>query len=408
MPITDHAVQHAAMLGIRTQRLAFLEGLIQKFMERDERQAIVIKITRRGAVIFEGCYGENTKAYGVRPDTIFPVASITKPVVAALLLLLQEDGAVDICEPVCNYLPEFTGGGREKICIWHFLTHTSGINEAEMYPAIDKYVKEELGLTAPGDESTHEEWVAFDRLLREKMGLNPDAVNDRKNDAHYAISLKLPLNRPPRAQMSYCSYGFQRLKEIIDVVTGEQIDVFAQRKLFDPLGMKDTYWNVPESKWERILGRKETCMGAPWINTEHNYRNESGGGGLKTTAEDITNFCRMIINGGVFNGERILSRRSIAEMTKNHNAGIPLADELDVSFGAWGLGLNIRAGKKDDSGILRSPNCLDHGGWAGTKIMLDPDEDITVALFTAEYKESVKPNFNVYGRILNVLYAALE
>jgi len=373
-------------------------------MAKDYRQAIVIKITKGGDAIFEGCYGTNTKAYGVKPDTIFQVASVTKPVVATLLMMLQEDGLVDLYEPVSTYLPEFTGGGRENIQLWHFLTHTSSLRYEDMQPYIDEICVKEYRLLPPKEGSPPEEWQAFRRLACEKMGLDPDAINDRLNDPEYLVSLKIPIKHAPRSNMAYCNYGYQRLKEIIDVVTGEPIDTTAQKRLFDPLGMKDTYWSVPEEKWGRILGRKEVCEGAAWLNSTGSYQDESGAGGLKTTVDDITNFCRMILGGGVFHGERLLSRRSVAEMARNHNAGV--ASDGNLAFGAWGLGWNIKMDKQDDTGILRSSRCLDHGGWAGTKILIDPEEGITAAIFTAEYKPGI--NKNIYAPVMNVLYSALE
>jgi CubicO group peptidase (beta-lactamase class C family) len=408
MPITEYALNNAAMLGIRAQRFEILENLFQKFIDLDYRQTIVVQINRGRSVLFEGCYGTNTKPYGVKSDLIFPVASITKPVVGTLLMLLQEDGLVDLNDPVSTYLPEFTGGGKEKICPWHFLTHSSGIKDDEIWGATREYTKNELGLEEPGDGAAHEEWEAFEKKVREKLGLDANASdNDRLNDAGYIISLKQTLTHGPRSRMTYCNYGYQKLKEIIDAVTGEPIDVFAQRRLFAPLGMTDTYWNTPKDKWDRILGRGDTCEGSPWINTERNYTSESGSGGMKTTVGDITKFARMVNGNGVFEDSRILSRRSIEEMTRDHNEGVPV-DEGDAAFASWGLGFNIKLDKKDDSGMLRSHYTLDHGGWAGTKVILDSEEDITAAIFTAEYKTDVKPNASIYGKIINVLYSALE
>ncbi len=407
MPITDFARDNAARLGLRVNRLEVLENLIQKIMADDERQALVIHIAKNGFPVFEGCYGTNTKPYGVKKDLIFPVASISKPVVSALLLMLQEDGLVDLNEPVSEYLPEFKGGGREDICLWHFLTHTSGLMDEDIWPFVSDYIKTEFGLLQPGEGSTPEDWDAFERNVREKMGLDPDAPqNDRLNDASYIISLKQPIKHKPRSHMTYCNYGYQKLKEVIDAVTGEPIDAFAGRKLFQPLRMPDTYWNVPEDKWDRILGRLEICEGTPWINTKYNYQNESGSGGMKSTVGDITNFCRMILDGGIFEGERYLSRHSVTEMIRDHNDGVLSGGNRQ--WGAWGLGWNIRLEKKDDTGMLRSRNSFCHGGWAGTKIMSDPDENVTAAIFTAEYRENVKPRHNVYGRILNAFYSALE
>jgi len=408
MPITQYALQNAKDLGLRPQRLELLEETIQKFMAQGQRQAIVTRITRGGHVVFEGCYGTNTKPYGVKYDTLFSVASITKAVIATLFMCLQEDGRADIVEPVKTYLPEFTGGGRDEIYIWRLLTHTSGLRDDEINAANREYIKNELGLTPPEHGSPMEEWTAFNTLLYEKMGLDLGAENDRLNNADYLISLKHPMVRKPRSDMMYCNYGFQRLKEIIDVISGEPIDEFAQKRLFEPLGMKNTYWKAPEDKWGQILGRGENCEGFPFINSERYYQSESGAGGLKTTVEDITKFALMILGGGVFEGNRILSRRSIEEMTCNQNCDEGVTSYGSDSYAAWGYGWNVRTTKRDDTGILRSRSSIDHGGWAGTKILIDPQEDVTAAIFSAEYRTDIVPYSTIYAPIINVFYSALE
>lgn len=268
-----------------------------------------------------------------------------------------------------------------------------------------------MGLTSPEDEASDEEWTAFKRAVHEKLGLTFDPeCRDRLQDPNYIISLKLPVNYGPRSHMTYCNYGYQRLKDIIDAVTGEPIDQFAQRVLFHPLGMHDTYWRVPKEKWGRILGRNEKCMGFPWINSEASHQNESGSGGLKTTPNDITRFCQMILNGGELNGVRVLSKASVREMTANHNDGMSLKGNTDWS--AWGLGWNIRCDKMDDSGCLRSPGCLDHGGWAGHKIFADPETGLVFAMYGGEYNpRDMKPGsrpFTWLGEVSNVLYSALD
>lgn len=411
MPITKQALENAATLGLRPERFQILEDMLHRYIEQDRIQALVVKATRHGFPIFEGTYGRNTKEYGVRMDTIFPVASNTKPIIATLLLILQEDGLLDLTEPVWHYLPEFHVGGRENICLWHFLTHTSGLRDEEIWPAMGEYAEKEMGLTPPPDDetTTHEEWVAFAKKVCAHLGIEYDPEErDRLRDPEYIISLKLPVNNAPRSHMTYCNYGYQRLKDVIDVVTGESIDDFAQRRLFHPLGMLDTYWRVPREKWPRILGRSDRCTGVPWINSENNYLNESGSGGLKTTVEDITRFMRMILGGGILDGVRILSKASVREMLTNQNNGVP--SNGDVHYSSWGLGWNIRGEKKDDVGNLRSPACLDHGGWAGAKIVCDPETGLTLAIYAGEYEYLAenKEFFNYLGPITNVIYSAFD
>lgn len=407
MPVTRQALENPAALGLYIDKLQRLEDLLQGYIRDGKRQAIVIRAARRGVPIFEGCYGTNTKPGGVKPDTIFPVASITKPVISTLLMILQEEGRVDLNAPLFRYFPEFNEGGREEICLWHLLTHTSGLKDEEIWPFERSYVKNELGLAAPDEETaTHDDWVAFENQIAAKMGVEPDPTGrDRMRDTSYLISLKAPINRPPRSYMTYCNRGYQLLKMLVDALTDEPIDQFAQRVLFGPLNMPDTHWRTPKEKWDRILGRGETCEGYPWINTEENYLNESGSGGLKSTVGDISRLAAMVMNGGELDGVRILNRRSVREMLSDHNAGVPAIN--DPAFAIWGLGWNLRRNKKDDSGMLRSPLAFDHGGWAGTKIIADPEEDLTLAIFTADYKPDVC-FYQIYAPIVSVLYSSFE
>ena len=259
MPKTQQAVERAAELKIYLPQLDKLEEKLINWTEQERYQALVIRVNRYGTPIFEGCYGTSTNNSGVRTDTIFPVFSNSKIIIATLIMILLEDGCLKLEEPVFRFLPEFTGGGKENINIWHLLTHTSG-------------------LSGEGE-----------------------------------------VEHPPRKVMMYNNYGYQTLKDIICAITGESIDAYAQRVLFGPLGMIDSHWILPKEKWGRVLGRNERCMGYGWINSEECYTSESGAGGLKTTVNDMISFCEMIRNKGRYNGHRVLSPASVFEMTKNHN-----------------------------------------------------------------------------------------
>lgn len=407
MPITKEARANAAALKLIPERLDYLDAYLDAFVREGHRQAIVVKVNRYGQPIFEGAYGQNTKDYGMKMDLIFPVASITKPIVSTLLMILQEQGKLNVSEPIWRYLPEFTGGGRESICVWHLLTHSSGLKDEEVWGGADAYIEETYGLKRPEDGSPDEAWDAFHKAVREKMGLRPESEDSgRLNDPHYLISLKLPLPHKPRSHMTYCNYGYQVCKWIVEAVSGEPADQFAQRVLFHPLGMVDTYWRVPKEKWPRILGRVESARGVPWINSEDNYLNESGSGGLKTTAGDITRFLQMMLGGGTLDGVRVLSKYSTTRMVQNYNADVPGGEGPD--WNAWGLGFNVRCGKMDDSGVLRPATAFDHGGWAGTKILADPESGLAIALFTAEYERPPEKDTMINGRFFNVLYSALE
>lgn len=406
MSITKKAIKKAEELKIIPERLEILDKQLKYFIEQGQRQAIIFKAMKKGVTIFEGSYGMNTKEYGLKSDTIFNVCSITKPVVATLILCLQEDGIVDVTEPVCKYLPEFIGGGRENICVWHFLTHSSGLDDEEIWNDSKEYLKNEFDLEAPNNECTHEEFEDFLNKVADKMGVDR-SVKGRMGNIEYLLSLKTNMRRKPHSNMVYCSYGFESLANIITAVTGESLDDYASRKLFTPLGMKDTAWRMPKEKWDRIIGRVDDAVSAQWFNNPENYVSESGAGGLKTTVDDMMSFTQMILNGGKINNIRVLSKASINQMFIDHNKGVPCAEGAEYS--RWSLGWNLHGNKKDNDGILRSESCIDHTGYGGTKIFVDPEHDLTMAWFAAETVHYEKPEFvNINGRLVNLIMSAME
>lgn len=406
MGITKYALENAKKLGIVPERLEVLDKLLQEYIDNGQRQAIVFKATKDDVTIFEGTYGTNTKPGGVRMDTIFSLMSITKPVVAALILCLQEDGIVDITEPVCKYLPEFTGDGKEDICLWHFMTHSSGINEEDLYERISKYVEENYGVKIYEDGLSDEESENRKKEVLSKLGVKEDD-NARMKNLEYLISLNLKPKYKPGVDMSYLSYGFQILADVISEVTGKTIDEYAKEKIFGPLGMKDTVWKLPKDKYSRVIGRVDTAVSADYFNSENNYLAQGGGGGLMSTVEDMTIFMQMILGGGTYKGIRIMSPASIELMRNNHNQGV--LSNGSEEYASWSMGWNVKGNKKDGDGILRSPNSIDHTGFAGTKILMDPDRNLTMASFSVENIFFMEPEFiNINGRVVNVLISALE
>lgn len=406
MATTKQAIERAEELKIIPERLEVLDKQLKHFVDQGQRQAIIFKAVKKGITIFEGSYGSNTKDYGLKSDTIFNVCSITKPIVATLILCLQEDGIVDVTEPVYKYLPEFAGGGREDICVWHLLTHSSGLDDAEIWAYVDEYIKNELGIEPLTNEATHEEYVAFKSKVAEKMGV-ARSVKDRVGDIEYLISLKLDMKRKPRSNMVYCNYGYERLANIITAASGETLEEYASRKLFKPLGMTDTAWRLPEEKWSKVIGRIDTAVSADWFNSSENFLSESGSGGIKSTVDDMIRFTQMILNKGKLDNVRILSKSSIKQMFIDHNEGVPCTEGGD--FARWSLGWNLRGNKKDNDGILRSATCIDHTGYGGTKIFVDPEHDLSMVCFAAETVHFEKPEFiNINGRLANLVMAAMD
>lgn len=394
MAVTAYAQAHAKALGLHVDRLAHIDAMLRQWVEKEEKmQALIIKVCRQGHSIFEGTYGTNAKPAPLGLDTLFGLASITKPHIATLIMKLQEDGLVDIQEPISRYLPEFVGGGSEQIKLWHLLSHVSGLTWPDMDAYMRAYVSDTLGLVCPDQGAGDDAWNRLEAQIREKMRLPEDVP------ALGAIYAKVAPTHEPGTQMDYFGYGFDLLKRVITKVSGMTIDEYATQALFGPLQMHDTHFIVPRDKWPRMMGWNDRCEGHGYTNSEACYTNDSGNGGLKSTVNDLTRFLEMMRCEGTLEGTRVLSKASVRAMLTNQNTAI------DDPFSAWGLGWNLRGEKKDDSGILRSAKAFDHGGWPGSKVLVDPTYGLTAAYCTARY---VDVPFGLHARLINMLVSSME
>jgi len=404
MPATKQAREDKS-LKIHLPQLERVDARLDMFLEEDQRQFIIVRAHRYGVPIYEYCGGVSTNDYGIKQDTISCVFSITKPVVAALTMKLLEDGLWDIYEPVGNYIDSFKGEGRDGICIWHLLTHTSGITDDGFAQHQLDFIEKEYGLTLPENASV-EECRALEEQVREKMGID--------KDTGYFGSCEVFLRsfkpeKEPGQLMSYNSLGYAYLGKLISRLSGMSIEDYGREALFDPLGMKDTHFILPKEKWPRVAGRNDKCTDYDYMNSERCFNNDNGGGGMKSTVIDMCRFGDMLLGGGTIDGARVLSPASVREMGIDHNYRLTATNPWD----SWGLGFNVRSAKKDDAGVLRSAHSLEHGGWGGHKFMADPERGVTITMFTGEYRGDVftgdhpKPR-NIFYIPNNMIIAALN
>lgn len=406
MGITNTALAKADQLKLRIDRLEYLDHMLAKWVSDDTRPTIVTKVMRYGELIFEGVYGTSFTDVKLNYNTIFPVMSLTKPVISILLHILQEDGLVDLVDPVRSYLPDFIHGGRDQICLWHLLTHTSGLPEGEELDEFVKdYVEKQLGIHYVHRHIARDEWCDSMRKAHEKLGLDKCEDDEMPFAAYNHIIELAPVSVEPQKVMSYLNWGYDIAKRVIDKITGQPIDEFAKQMLFDPLGMTDTHWKLPKEKWPRVVGRSERVLGYPWANSESSYVAENGSGTLKSTVNDYVKLMEMMRCYGQLGDARVLSPASVKSMIKNHNT-----DRCFSEYDSWGLGWSVKGNKKDDNGTLCSPNSIDHGGWAGTKVLTDYDNGISYAFFSLvyDYDESRPEDLKSYRpRFTNTLMSAL-
>jgi CubicO group peptidase (beta-lactamase class C family) len=279
----------------------------------------------------------------MRTDSIFWIASMSKPVLATLMFMLQDEGLLSVDDPVEKYLPEFKGlktadGQPARVTIRHLLTHTSGMGEITGEQARDA------------------------RTLADVIPLY----------------VARPVAFPPGSKWVYCQSGINTAGRIAEVVTGEPLDKLLQRRLFDPLGMKDTTFYLTEQQLPRLArSYRRTDKGeleATDIGFLHGKsptsrdRFPAPNGGLFSTAGDYARFCRMVLRGGELDGKRYLKPETVKLMTTIQTG------DLKTGFtpgNGWGLGWCV---VREPQGItaMLSPGTFGHGGAYGTQAWVDP------------------------------------
>jgi CubicO group peptidase (beta-lactamase class C family) len=326
--------------------------LLQRWTDADDVPAAAICVGRRGRAVAPRFFGRQCAERDsppLRDDALFLVASLTKPVTVAGVMLLVERGELTLDDTVASIVPEFAANGKASVQIRHLMTHTSGL--PDQLPDNEKL------------RTAHQPLAAF-------------------VDGACASNLLFP----PGTKVSYQSMGTALLGEIVRRLTGQSIADFLRREFFDPLGMRDTSLGWQPDKRERIAavrlppGTEKTDwhwntpywlgFGAPW-------------GGLITSPLDYAKFCQLMLNGGTLGGVRLLSAATVRAMTTNQLAGMPLIPEEDRRCRPWGLGWRLHwPAYSPNFGDLLGPRSYGHWGATGTVCWMDPDSEAFCVLFT--------------------------
>jgi len=347
-------------VGMSAERVQHVVDLAEGWVAQGIHPALVTLVARRGVIVIHEAFGSLTPEPDSPPlelDTIFPLASITKPITATAAMMLVEDGLLGLNRPVSWYIPEFVGEGKGAVMVHHLLTHTSGLRDEDM----NAYAEKKKGTVEipPPDETQHPQ-------INEILFLRYDA----------------PLWKPPGTEMSYCGYGYVLMAEIIRRVSGRSLDDFARERIFEPLGMKDTYYIVPDSVEHRVVKRPADAP-FTWYDTREGQEMPHAAGGVYSTAMDTAIFGQMFLNRGTYGDARILSPASVIEMTRNQIPGIS-ARSGDEFFpeASWGFGWSIHGSRKSwGRGTLHSPEAFLHTGAGGVFLWVDPVYEIVGIYF---------------------------
>jgi CubicO group peptidase (beta-lactamase class C family) len=328
---------------------AKLDGIHQELREAVENSEIsgaVTLIARRGAVVHWSAVGRaDIKAdRPMRTDTMFAVASMTKPVTATAVMMLVDEGRLSLDDPAHKYIPAFkrtrlaSGPPKRDITIRDLLTHTSG--------------------------------VAGDQRNIESLAKTADAVAAR------------PLAFEPGSRWQY-SPGISVCGRVVEVVSGMPYEKYLQTKLFDPLGMKDTTFFPSRSQQERTAtlykpGKEKAALepAESWISEVSPARSANPSAGLFSTAADMARFYQMILQQGELDGRRVLSAAAVRAMTSVQTG------DLKTGFTpgcGWGLGWCVVRKPQGVTGML-SPGSYGHGGAFGTQGWIDPRRKMVFVL----------------------------
>ncbi len=388
--------------GFYESRLHRIDSLMQYFIKAGIAPNAVTFVARKGKIVHYKAYGYSNldKKTALKVDDIYRIASQTKLVVTVGLLTLFEQGMFTLDDPISRYIPEFrqpkvlvsydTATGKyetrpasSEITIRHLLSHTAGIPYEHPLEKLSPFN------TIPYFCSTRPDVLAE---IVKKIAARP-LIADPGEKFVYGLNIDV-------------------LGYLIEVLSKQPLDVFLREKVLQPLGMKDTYFYLPENKAGRLveLYSKGNSRDQLTVNTNNDYRNFSiagartyfsGGAGMVSTIKDYAALCQMILNKGSFNHSRILSRKTIDMMEKNQIGDLEVWDRKDK----FGLGLQIiTAGTH--YGDNATPGSLTWGGMYCSEYTIDPKEELLLLVYTniqpfAQYGEFVK-------KFRNVAYQSLK
>ncbi len=381
-------------VGFSRAGLARLTSAMNEQIAKKRLPGVVAMVVRRGKLAYFEALGQRDPAAqdAMRLDTIFRIYSMTKPIVSVAAMMLFDEGKLFLTDPVAKYLPEFKGApvgvvrddGQidhvptvRAMTVQDLLRHTSGLT----YEILAEAPVRKLYLQA--------------KIYR----------RDWTNEEFSKALATLPLMYQPGTVWDY-SRATDVLGRVVEVVSGQPLRDFFQERIFAPLGMVDTGFHVPASEHDRIAApyAKDPDSGADvhLLDVLEPVGMDMGGGGLVSTTADYARFCQMMLNGGVLDGNRLLSRKTVELMTSDHLGGLPsMSDLLSVGHG-FGLGFAVRL-QTGISPVAGSEGLYFWGGMAGTTFFIDPKEEMYGVLMVQApgQRDEVRALFR------NLVYAAM-
>ena len=365
-----------ASAAFNADRLARIDSWVRRLIDERKIPGAVVMLVRDGRTVYHKSFGTRDMGTNValQPNDIFRIASQTKAITSLAVMMLWEEGRFRLDDPIGNYLPAFkeqtvltkfnatdssyeSKATRRRITIRQLLTHSSGIDYADIGSEDFKAIYAKAGISAIGREGD----VLADKI--DRLG-------------------KLPLKHEPGERFTY-GLSIDVLGRFVEVISGMPLDQFFRTRIFEPLAMRDTYFGIPAEKRDRLVALHVMKDGKLVASHEKNggihtdfparsYTYFSGGGGLSSTTADYARFLQLFLNGGELDGTRLLGRKTVELM---------LTNQLGSLQPAFGLGFELETAETD----YRSPLTIGSFSWSGafnTTYWADPKERLIGLIFT--------------------------
>jgi CubicO group peptidase (beta-lactamase class C family) len=387
-------------VNVSSERLARIDKMLQQTIDSGWTAGAVGFIARDGKIVYNKAFGVSDIGTNKKmlPDDIFRIASQTKAITSIAAMMLFEEGKFLLDDPVSKYIPEFKSPqvletynetdttytavpAKREITVRNLLTHTSGIDYAGIgSPRMRAiYAKADI----PGGFGTDK------MILSDKM----------------KTLGKMPLVHQPGEKFTY-SLSVDVLGYLVEIWSGESLDQYFRKHIFEPLGMNDTYFYIPESKSSRLVQVNTEDSNRHVIEMPQDYFNYpllkgtyfSGGAGLSSTTMDYAIFLQMLLNNGEYNGKRLLARRTVELITSNQ------IGEMNRNRNKFGLGFEITT-EFGQAELGISKGSFSWGGYFGTTYWADPKEKLVCLVFM---QQSPLSHAEIQNKFKAMVYQALD
>ncbi|HZO30783.1 MAG TPA: serine hydrolase domain-containing protein [Chloroflexota bacterium] len=409
--MTASLVRHGTG-SVSARNLAYLDEHVQRYVSSGRLAGALTVVFHRGEVVHWSAQGLRDRERGtlVTDDTIWRIYSMTKPIVSVALMQLYERGLVQLDDPVHRYIPSWTQLGvyasgsypefqtapcERPMTVRDLLSHQSGLTYGNVGRTAVDAAYRQLGIGRAENRTLQD---MIDRLA------------------------ELPLEFSPGTAWNY-SVSTDVVGYLVQVISGQRLDRYLQEQIFEPLGMTDTaFWVRPDQVDRLATNYRPASSGGIEVFDDaatSTYLKEptfhSGGGGLVSTAGDYLRFCRMLLGTGTLDGARIIGRKTLELMTKNHLPGNrPISDvihsgEYRASYAGNGFGLGFAVSLDTADGqVSTTPGEYYWSGAANTQFWIDPVEDLAVVFMSQYMASSPATRYNVARELRAIVYGALE